>query len=94
MATHIYCPVCSWRPGPHDRWACAPGCLTVWNTFETRARCPGCAKQWRTTACLACHLPSPHAEWYHDEAPGAGDAESAAREREEAPARVGSPQGE
>jgi len=64
----IYCPLCTWEPQPDDRWVCAPGCFTVWNTFETRARCPGCAKQWRFTACHACHVMSPHDEWYHDEA--------------------------
>ena len=76
MATRIHCPVCAWPPGPHDRWICSPGCATVWNTFETRARCPGCSKQWRTTACLACALPSPHDDWYHDdtEAPADEDA--------------------
>ena len=66
MATSIYCPKCEWAPGPHDRWMCRPGCFTVWNTFETRARCPGCQKQWQVTQCLVCHAVSPHEEWYHD----------------------------
>jgi hypothetical protein len=66
MATSIYCPKCEWAPGPHDRWMCHPGCLTVWNTFETRARCPGCQKQWQVTACLRCHAFSPHEDGYHD----------------------------
>ncbi len=74
MATRIYCPRCEWAPGPHDRWMCAPGCNTVWNTFETRARCPGCAKQWRITQCLLCHARSLHEDWYHDETPAADDA--------------------
>jgi hypothetical protein len=68
MATRIYCPRCEWAPGPHDRWMCTPGCGTVWNTFETRARCPGCAKQWRLTQCLLCLAHSPHEDWYHDDA--------------------------
>ena len=65
--TRIYCPRCEWAPGPHDEWQCTPGCGTVWNTFETRARCPGCSKQWRVTTCLACFVASLHEEWYHDE---------------------------
>lgn len=83
MSVRIYCPICTWEPGPRDRWACAPGCLTVWNTFETRARCPGCAKQWRFTACLACQVMSPHEEWYHDETP-----DEAREETARAPAEV------
>ena len=83
MATRIYCPLCTWAPGPHDRWVCAPGCLTVWNTFETRARCPGCAKQWRVTQCLVCRAVSPHEDWYHDDAPAEDDAWTEVVEREE-----------
>jgi hypothetical protein len=71
----IYCPLCTWEPHPDDRWVCAPGCFTVWNTFDTRARCPGCAKQWRFTACHACHVMSPHDEWYHDDALDEADAD-------------------
>jgi hypothetical protein len=67
MATRIFCPVCSWAPGPHDRWQCRPGCYTVWNTFETHALCPGCHKQWTVTVCLACGIASLHEDWYHDD---------------------------
>jgi predicted amidophosphoribosyltransferase len=63
----IYCPLCEYRPSASDRWQCRPGCHTVWNTFETRARCPGCSKQWRDTWCPACGVQSPHEDWYHDE---------------------------
>lgn len=76
MATSIYCPKCEWEPRAQDRWQCAPGCRTVWNTFDTRGRCPGCAKQWAVTQCLACHATSPHEDWYHDEAPDAADADA------------------
>jgi hypothetical protein len=62
---------------------CHPGCDTVWNTFETHARCPGCAKQWRETQCLLCHAVSLHDDWYHDEAPAEDDAWEDAVEREE-----------
>lgn len=61
----IYCPKCQWRPQPEDRWSCEPKCGTVWNTFWTRGMCPGCAKQWPVTQCLACRKISPHKEWYH-----------------------------
>jgi hypothetical protein len=83
MATRIYCPRCEWAPGPHDRWMCAPGCRTVWNTFETRGRCPGCAKRWLVTQCLTCLVASLHEDWYHDEAPAADDAWKDEVEREE-----------
>jgi len=60
----LRCPRCRWRPRRHDRWICHPGCGFVWNTFETRGRCPGCAFQWAVTTCLACHETSPHLDWY------------------------------
>jgi hypothetical protein len=62
----------------------------VWNTFETRGRCPGCRKQWRVTVCLACGVGSPHEDWYHDE-DDAG-AWSAAGERSEDLVEVGARQ--
>jgi hypothetical protein len=61
----IYCPQCKWRPGPLDRWSCTPNCGTVWNTFWTRAICPGCGVRWPKTQCLACQVFSPHEDWYH-----------------------------
>ncbi|MGA8053878.1 MAG: hypothetical protein WCA12_08460 [Burkholderiales bacterium] len=61
----IYCPHCAWRPAPEDRWLCAPGCGTVWNTFWTRGLCPGCARQWEDTQCLSCRKVSAHRKWYH-----------------------------
>lgn len=67
MSTRIFCPVCSWAPSPNDRWQCRPGCLTVWNTFETHACCPGCHKRWQLTFCLACGIGSLHEDWYHDD---------------------------
>jgi hypothetical protein len=82
MAVRIYCPKCEWVPGPADRWMCTPGCHTVWNTFETRARCPGCNKQWRVTQCLLCAAVSLHEDWYHDEWTETDSAELS-RDREE-----------
>jgi hypothetical protein len=66
----IYCPRCSWRPAPEDRWSCDPPCGTRWHTFWTRGLCPGCAKQWKETQCLACHEFSLHRLWYHVPASG------------------------
>ena len=83
MATRIYCPKCEWAPGPHDRWACGPGCGTVWNTFDTRARCPGCGKQWRLTQCLRCLRLSPHEDWYHDDEDVAEESGESAEMEEE-----------
>jgi hypothetical protein len=82
VAVRIYCPKCEWVPAPRDRWMCIPGCHMVWNTFETRARCPGCSTQWRVTQCLACHAVSPHEDWYHDEW-NDSDADEHSRDREE-----------
>jgi len=65
--TKIYCPKCEWHPSAHDRWMCTISCQTVWNTFETHGRCPGCGKQWEVTQCLSCHAISPHDDWYHEE---------------------------
>jgi hypothetical protein len=70
----IYCPVCEYHPSASDRWQCRPGCFTVWNTFETRALCPGCSKQWRHTWCPSCSVSSLHDDWYHDEAPDHADS--------------------
>ena len=67
----IYCPLCEYEPRASDRWMCAPGCGEVWNTFETRGRCPGCHKRWRETCCPACGRWSPHDDWYHEETPDA-----------------------
>jgi hypothetical protein len=62
----IRCPKCQWEPARHDTWCCSPGCGHVWNTFETRGLCPGCAKAWMETACLRCNAWSPHDDWYED----------------------------
>ncbi len=68
----IRCPLCGWQPSRGDRWVCGLrlgpfvvlGCGHVWNTFDTRGRCPACGKQWTVTACHACHRLSPHEDWY------------------------------
>jgi hypothetical protein len=69
----IRCPLCAWRPSAADRWCCEwvdtpepyfEGCGTVWNTFSTRGRCPGCSHQWRWTSCFRCDEWSLHDDWY------------------------------
>ncbi len=72
----IRCPLCSWRPSPSSRWCCYcdgtpepffEGCGTVWNTFSTRGRCPGCAHQWHWTSCHRCQEWSLHKDWYEED---------------------------
>jgi hypothetical protein len=71
----IRCPLCEWRPSPSSRWCCLrtdspepffEGCGTMWNTFETAGRCPGCRHQWQWTSCLRCGEWSRHDAWYAD----------------------------
>jgi hypothetical protein len=67
QATHldagrIRCPQCGWRPSRHDKWQCS--CRHVWNTFDTRGRCPSCGKQWLDTQCPRCTQWSAHEAWY------------------------------
>ena len=72
----VRCPLCAWRPDASSRWCCHqsetpeppfPWCGTVWNTFSTRGRCPGCDHQWRWTSCLSCGGWSLHDDWYEHE---------------------------
>jgi hypothetical protein len=58
----IRCPVCGWTPAAEDRWMCE--CGHLWNTFDTGGVCPSCLLKWTFTCCLACHLWSPHSDWY------------------------------
>jgi len=69
----IRCPKCDWQPEASSRWCCADadapeyfygGCFTMWNTFDTRGKCPTCAHQWIWTSCLSCHAWSRHEDWY------------------------------
>jgi hypothetical protein len=74
--SRIRCPLCKWQPQASSRWYCVDcgypeyffdSCGTAWNTFDTRGICPGCAHQWRWTACLYCAGWSLHEEWYTEE---------------------------
>ena len=60
----IRCPACGWQPSKRDTWLCDPGCGHIWNTFDTRALCPNCLKQWHATSCHRCSRWSPHDAWY------------------------------
>jgi hypothetical protein len=70
----IRCPKCKWQPTKRSHWMCssssgAPeffsgGCGTVWNTFDTRGKCPGCNYRWKHTICLSCYGWSKHEDWY------------------------------
>jgi Domain of unknown function (DUF4261) len=60
----VRCPACGWAPEALSRWEC--DCGFMWNTFETRARCPACDKDWELTTCLKCKTRTPHARWYAD----------------------------
>jgi hypothetical protein len=77
----IRCPLCRWQPKSSSVWECADcaqpeyfynGCGSVWNTFTTRGRCPGCGHQWRWTSCLNCSEWSLHEDWYAKENGGKG----------------------
>jgi hypothetical protein len=78
-SVRVRCPLCHWKPTASSLWACwsegTPepffgGCGTVWNTFATRGRCPGCAHQWLWTSCLHCTGWSLHEDWYEHRPPG------------------------
>lgn len=69
----IRCPFCNWNPKKSSRWCCADcdapeyfytGCYKMWNTFDTRGKCPSCAHQWIWTSCLKCYGWSKHEDWY------------------------------
>jgi hypothetical protein len=71
----IRCPLCRWHPEASSRWTCScfgtpepyfESCGTVWNTFSTRGRCPGCGHQWQWTTCLSCQEVSLHVDWYEE----------------------------
>ena len=75
----IRCPLCGWHPTATSRWCCFcdgtpepffEACGTVWNTFSTQGRCPGCSHQWQWTTCLQCGEASLHVDWYEDRARG------------------------
>ncbi|WP_336517212.1 hypothetical protein [Pollutibacter soli] len=64
----IRCPKCHWQPDGKPHWSCS--CGTIWDTFSTGGRCPGCGKQWHDTQCIVdaggCQSWSPHLDWYEN----------------------------
>jgi Zn-dependent protease len=56
------CPSCQNAPLAGDLWVCDE-CRTRFDTFLHRASCPGCGKQFATTACPFCRARHPFAEW-------------------------------
>jgi len=61
----IACPACGVSPYVGIAWSCGPdGCGGVFDTFETRGKCPHCAAQFGWTACPACRKVSAHRAWY------------------------------
>ena len=74
--SRIRCPLCAWQPEPSTLWACEcqgtpeptfRSCGTLWNTFATGGKCPGCAHQWKWTSCPRCEQWSLHQDWYSEE---------------------------
>ena len=74
--SRIRCPHCEWKPKSDSRWSCVSfgtpeppfeSCGTVWNTFSTRGKCPGCQHQWTWTTCLKCGMAAKHDEWYEEQ---------------------------
>ncbi|MDQ3373820.1 MAG: hypothetical protein M3521_08035 [Acidobacteriota bacterium] len=71
--SRICCPLCEWQPKSSTRWSCGNcehpeyfynACGSVWNTFATGGKCPGCRHQWKWTMCLRCFGWALHADWY------------------------------
>lgn len=62
-AAGVSCPSCGDVPAPTTVWQCEL-CWCAWNTFETKARCPGCGFRFLATGCLTCGTISRHSEWY------------------------------
>jgi hypothetical protein len=63
----VRCPKCKWEPDGKPYWRCS--CGTVWDTFSTAGRCPGCHKIWKETQCVSpaiggCLGWSAHLDWY------------------------------
>ena len=70
MKVEIACPKCNWEPDGGSHWQCS--CGHKWNTFETAAKCPNCAKVWADTQCPGPGRPggcggwSKHIDWYRN----------------------------
>jgi Zn-dependent protease len=59
---NYHCPRCHAAPPVGDFWRCG-NCRKGFNTFATHAVCPHCGKTFDRTACPACGLSNPIADW-------------------------------
>jgi Zn-dependent protease len=58
------CPSCKAAPHIGPIWRCS-ACTNTFDTFETRAQCPACNKQFAKTRCLDCGAQHALDEWAH-----------------------------
>ena len=65
------CPSCHIAPPVGARWKCGR-CRQLFDTFETRAACPGCGAQYPATMCLHCKTQHPMNDWVVDPYAGQG----------------------
>jgi Zn-dependent protease len=65
------CPKCRAAPPVGPFWTCP--CKQRFDTFETGARCPKCARSFTATSCTECQTMSPH-EAFGPVAPQASQA--------------------
>jgi Zn-dependent protease len=59
----VACPECKTAPPIGEFWKCGR-CGQAFDTFQTRAVCPGCATQFAVTKCLDCGAVHPMSEWF------------------------------
>src|SRR5262249_12222438 len=71
------CPSCGEAPPRGDYWQCEH-CVTRFDTFLMRGRCPGCGAWYLETACPHCHATNHIDAWFR---PGGG-GEGKAREED------------
>jgi Zn-dependent protease len=63
---HCRCPGCGKSPPRGEFWQCEH-CVTRFDTFATRGRCPGCGAWYLETACPHCHALHHVDVWYRPE---------------------------
>lgn len=56
------CPSCKASPHIGNYWFC-PRCKKAFDTFASKAQCPGCRTNFASTSCLACGESSPIDRW-------------------------------
>ena len=57
------CPSCGASPVIGNYWVCDE-CRTRFDTFRTRAQCPGCGKLFPVTHCPVCFQAHPVGKWF------------------------------